>query len=604
MAMMTNNAQFALNPAFDPRWFQIEAVDQTLDLFNHKGGWDRETNAPLRVNPLICLPTGTGKSIVLAMLAYRIMQIDPTSRIIMSTHVKELIEQNAAKLRWIWPNAPLGINSAGLGSREFAAPIIYGGIKSMVGRLDTAGHSAFGHRDIMLIDEAHLLSPNVDTTYISFILELMMKNPWLKIIGLSATPFRMGLGHLTNGQIFTDVSYDLCNIDGFARLLADKFLSPIYPRPTKVKLDVSGVGMSNGDFNQAALQSAVDDRDVNYAALREMVGYGWNRRAWMIFASGIEHAEHLADTLRVCFGITAVAVHSKMVGGRKAADEAIKDFKRGKIRCIVNQNMLTTGFDFPPIDLIGMFRPSMSTGLWVQMLGRGTRPWFGGYITVDEETGETAYWPGQKEGCLVLDYAGNTPRLGPINDPVIPKAKGDGPPGDAPIRTCHEDRIDRHGKHGCGFYNHSSAKFCVMCGFEFPPGEGPELYNTAGTDVLIATQGDALPETKSFAVDRVIFVKHTSRKSGRATIRCAYYCEGVHCFYEYITVEPKINEDGSFKSDFATKKGRDWYRQRTGLEPPETNDEVIAHSYNLRTPARITVWTNKKPSPEIRNYEF
>jgi DNA repair protein RadD len=601
MAMVSE--QSSLITRFDPRWYQVEAVEQTLDFFNHKGGWDYTTNAPMRANPLICLPTGTGKSLVIAMLAWRIMQMDPRARLIMATHVKELIEQNAAKLKWLWPNAPLGINSAGLGAREFAAPIVYGGIKSMVGQLGEDGKTRLGHRDIMFVDEAHLISPSGDTAYLNFIIELMAANPWLKVIGLSATPYRMGLGHLTNGKVFTDVSYDLCNIEGFARLLADGFLGHIFPRPTGVKLDVSGVGMSNGDFAGAALEAAVDDRDTNYEALKEMVKYGWNRRSWMIFAAGTAHAEHLAETLRVCFGVNAQAIHSKMPGGRKAADEVIKEFKRGNLRCIVNQNMLTTGFDHPPIDLIGMFRPTMSTGLWVQMLGRGTRPWLGGYVTVDEVTGEQAYWPGAKQGCLVLDYAGNTPRLGPINDPVVPKPKSEGPPGDAPIRTCPEDKRDINDKLGCGFYNHSSAKFCTSCGFIFPPGDGPELYSTAGTDALIA---DTLPETKIFNVDRVIYVKHVGKKSGRSTIRCAYYCEGINCFYEYVTVEPKINDDGSTKMDFATKKGRDWFRQRTGVEPPEdlTNDEIVANSHKLRTPARITVWTNKKPSPEIRNYEF
>lgn len=596
---MQLSSQNSSRPDFNPRWYQNEAVEQTLEFFHRKGGWDYDKNCPVRANPLICLPTGTGKSLVLAMLAFRILQIDPRARIIMGTHVKELIEQNADKLRWLWPNAPLGINSSGLKSREYAAPIIYGGIKSMVGQMAENGFSAFGHRDILLIDEAHLVSPNTDTSYLTFIQELLALNPWLKVIGLTATAYRVGLGHLTNGKIFTDVSYDLCNMEGFARLLAEGYLSPVYPKPTNVKLDVSGVGMSNGDFAQSALENAIDHFEITYEALKEMVAYGWNRRSWMIFAAGTNHAEHIAETLRTCFGISAAAVHSKMSGGRKAADEIIKDFKRGRIRCIVNQNMLTTGFDFPPIDLIGMFRPTISTGLWVQMLGRGTRPWLGGYIVVDEATGETAYWPGQKDGCLVLDYAGNTPRLGPINDPVVPRPKGEGPAGDAPIRTCPEDKFDVNGKKGCGFYNHSSAKFCSSCGFVFPPGEGPELYNTAGTEVLIAE----MPETKIFNVDRVIYVGYRSKK-GRSMIRCAYYCEGIKTFYEYVSVEPNVLEDGTLKADFMTKKGRDWFRQRTGAEPPDNNEVIINNSHLLRTPVRIHVWTNKKPSPEIKQYEF
>jgi DNA repair protein RadD len=574
-----------------PRWYQNEAVDETFALFDRKGGWDAETNAPRRVNPLICLPTGTGKAFVIALMIERALRRFPMTRIIMSTHIKELIEQNAKTLREHWADAPLGINSAGLKDREFAAPIIYGGIKSMVGQLDDAGHSKFGFRDLMFIDEAHLVSPNADTSYVRFIMELMLKNPWLKIIGLSATPFRMGLGHLTDGDIFTDVAYNLCTIEGFQRLLSDGFLSPIFPRPTGVKLDVSGVGMANGDFNQNALEAAVDHFDINYQALGEMVKYGWNRLSWMIFASGIAHAEHLAETLRVCYGVPAAAVHSKMP--RSQAEAIIADFKRGKLRCIVNKDMLTTGFDFPPIDLIGMFRPSMSTGLWVQMLGRGTRPWLGGQIAVSDT--ETAYWPHRKEGCMVLDYAGNTPRLGPINDPVVPKKKGEGPPGDAPIRICHEDRG------GCGFYNHSSAKFCSMCGFEFPAGEGPSLNATAGTDELIRSD---LPVVKFFNVERVLYSEYVSRGKGRNMIRVAYFCEGANCFYEYKSVEPKTMPDGSLKSDYMTKDGRDWFRQRTGMEPPETNAEVLAGSSFLRTPKRISVWTNKKPAPEVKQYEF
>ena len=119
---------------FAPRWYQDEAVNATFDYFDNVGGWDYEINAPRRANPLICLPTGTGKSLVIAMIVYRALMAFPSTRIIMGTHVKELIGQNAAKLKQVWPDVPLGINSAGLKSREFAAPVIYGGIKSMVGQ--------------------------------------------------------------------------------------------------------------------------------------------------------------------------------------------------------------------------------------------------------------------------------------------------------------------------------------------------------------------------------------------------------------------------------------------------------------------------------------
>jgi DNA repair protein RadD len=164
------------------------------------------------------------------------------------------------------------------------------------------------------------------------------------------------------------------------------------------------------------LQAAVDDADITYRALTEAVQIGQSRRSWTAFASGIDHAIHIAEMLRGTFGIDAAEVHSKMP--EKERDRRIEAYKRGELRCIVNKDILTTGFDHPPIDLILMLRPTMSTGLWVQMLGRGTRPY---------DPAVHGYLPGfptKKYDCCVLDYAGNTRRLGPINDPVIPKPKG------------------------------------------------------------------------------------------------------------------------------------------------------------------------------------
>jgi DNA repair protein RadD len=199
----------------------------------------------------------------------------------------------------------------------------------------------------------------------------------------------------------------------------------------------------------ARLQAAVDDADITYRALTEAVQIGQSRRSWTAFASGIDHAIHIAEMLRGTFGIDAAEVHSKMPD--KERDRRIEAYKRGELRCIVNKDILTTGFDHPPIDLILMLRPTMSTGLWVQMLGRGTRPYdpaINGYLPG---------FPTKKFDCCVLDYAGNTRRLGPINDPVIPKPKGKGRAGDAPVKICD----------ACGAYNHTSARFCLVCNNEF-----------------------------------------------------------------------------------------------------------------------------------------
>ncbi len=575
-----------ITPTHERRWYQEEAVDALFSYFETHGGADA-SGWPKKANPLVCLPTGTGKSHVIADFSKLAMQRHPGTRIFMATHVKELIKQNAAKLQEAWPLAPLGIYSAGLKARDTIQPIIFGGIQSAVGKFPM-----FGKRDLLIVDEAHLIGPGADTSYLKFIGELTGTgegipinspnvNPWLKVIGLTATPYRLGMGLMTNGPIFTDICYNLCTIDGFTRLIAEGYLCTLIPKRTRTELDVSNVGMSKGEFDQNALQAAVDKSEVTFAALKELVEHGQDRRSWLIFASGVEHANHIQETLSSAFGIPCGIYHSNTKDFPRTEAENSEDlraWKAGELRAIVNMNGLTTGVDNPHCDLIGMLRPTMSPGLWVQMLGRGTRP-----------------APG-KANCLVLDFAGNTRRLGPINDPVIPRMKGKGPPGDAPVRICTE----------CGTYNHASARTCMVCGYEFPVTE--KLNRNADTSELIRSD---LPQIENFPVQRVILTPHTSRKTQRNSIQVSYYCTGAipRTFYEYISVESQ--------SRFFRHKSRDWFRQRyTGYangqhafnpawdeDCPIANKTVIELSNSLRHPSQIRVWLNR-PTPEILGYEF
>jgi DNA repair protein RadD len=538
------------------RWYQDEAVESVFDYFRSgKTG-----------NPIIALPTGTGKSHVIGGIQQRALGMWPNQRFINLTHVKELVEQNAKKMLAGWPNAPIGINSAGLKQRDVMQAVIFAGIASVA-----KNPHALGHRDLALIDECHLVSPKGETMYGNVLDALRDINPHLKVVGLTATKYRLGQGLLTNGDgIFTDICYDMTDIDGFARLLAEGYLAPLFPKRTITELDVSNVGMSNGDFTQNALQAAVDKQDVTYKALLELCEAGWDRKSWLIFASGVDHAEHIAEML--CnFGIPATAVHSKIKA--KERDARLNGFKRGDFRCVVNNNVLTTGFDHPPVDLIGMFRPTISPGLWVQMLGRGTRPWSGGYIEVE---GVNVPW-GPKTDCLVLDFAGNTKRLGPINDPQIPKKKS-GAPGDAPVRICD----------ACGTYNHASAAFCMCCGVEFPRSE--KISSKASTEELI--RSDA-PVVNTYDVTRVMYHKHVKRGAGAVSLRADYY-SGIQRFSEWVHFE---------KGGLPGRKAKDWWRQRHQSEPPTTVEEALLFVSQLRAPRRIRVWTNKK-YPEILSYEY
>jgi DNA repair protein RadD len=518
-------------------------------------------------NPIIAMPTGTGKSVVIADFIRKVFQRYQRQKIIIATHVKELVAQNHAKMMKIWPNAPAGINSAGLRQRDIAMPIIFAGIGSVANYAEQ-----FGPVDLVWVDECHLVGTDDETRYLTFINALRAMNPHLKVIGSTATPWRLGLGHLTEGGLFTDTCFDITHMEAFNRLIREGYLCPLIPKQTETVLDVSGVHMRGGDYIASELQAAVDRDEITARACEEALAKGGDRKHWLAFCTGVEHAMHTADILN-SMGVPSIAIHNKMSG----RDEAIKAWKAGHYRCAVNNNILTTGIDFPGIDLILGLRPTQSTPLWVQMLGRGTRCVYApGFDIVDYEQRMQALMLGGKFNCLVLDYAGNSRRLGPINDPVIPRKKGE-KPGDAPIRICDM----------CGTYNHASARVCVGCGYEFPV--QTKLKQAASTEVLI--KGD-LPIVEVFKVDHITYQQHI--KEGAAPMmRVSYYC-GIRCFNEYICFE---------HPGYPGRKAQLWWREhrKNGSDPPKTTSEALSLTDDLQTPTHIRVWVNDK-YPRIMAY--
>jgi DNA repair protein RadD len=536
-----------------PHQYQVEASDSIFDYFGKKAG-----------NPLVAMPTGTGKSVVIALFLETVFRYYPRQKILCLTHVKELIQQNYSKLMTLWPNAPAGVNSAGLKQRDVLNPIIFAGIGSV------AKYAAqFGHVDLVLIDEAHLVSPTEETMYRTFLNDLRAMNPLLKVIGFTATPWRTGVGKLTEGGLFTDFCFDITHMEAFNRLIHEGYLCPLIPKKTDTVLDIDGVHIRGGEFVAQELQNAVDRDEVTERACREAMERAPDRQHWLAFCAGVEHAQHTADILN-SLGVSAIAIHSKM--GAEQRDAGIRDWKAGRFQCAVNNNVLTTGIDFPGIDLILMLRPTASTQLWVQMLGRGTRCVYapGFNISVAEERMESIRLGG-KVNCMVLDYAGNTRRLGPINDPVIPRKKGERA-GDAPVKICDM----------CGTYNHASVRVCVGCGYEFPV--ITKLKQSASSEELI--KGD-MPQVEVFKIDHITYSVHT-KLGARNSMRVSYYC-GVRNFNEYVCVE----HDG-----WAGRKARIWWRERSELPTPQSTDHALMAVDTLKVPTHLRVWVNKK-YPEI-----
>jgi len=506
-------------------------------------------------NVLLCWPTGVGKSVCPAIFIREAIRLWPDQRFMLLTHSSELVSQDAEALNSIWNTAPLGIYSASLKRKDYHQPIIYGTIQSVIRK----GAAHFGHRDILWVDEAHMISDQDASMYIRFINELKQINPKLKVIGLTATQFRSGMGLLTESKLWDEIIHDLTSLENFNKLVKDGYLCPLIPKKTQTELNTQNVGIQKGEFIQSQLQHEVDKAEITWKALQEAIYYGQNRKSWLIFASGIGHADHIAEMLNQ-LGIDCASVHSKQKPDYNKA--AIEAFKSYKLRAIANYGKLTTGFNHPGIDLIIMLRPTMSVSLHVQMLGRGTR------TNTD------------KKNCLVLDHARNTARLGCVNDPVIPRKKGD-KGGDLPVKICE----------ACGVYNHIKAITCDMCGEPFA--FQVKIKETAGTEVLIKDYEQPIIET--FNVTYVTYGR--KQKEGKAPYVVATYFCGLDAYKELVFPESKMK-----------KHFYDWWRMRSVTEPPQTTADALSMVSQLRPPRRIRVHLNRmyngRNLPEVLSSEF
>jgi len=426
-------------------------------------------------NPCMVLPTGSGKSHIVAALCKDALQNWPETRVLMLTHVRELISQNAEKMRQHWPGAPMGIYSAGLGKRNLSEPITFAGIQSVRNKADQIGHV-----DLIIVDECHLIGHKETGGYRQLIDALTLINPALRVIGLTATPYRLGHGMITDKPAIFDALIEPVSIE---ELIYNNYLAPLRSKTTKEKLSTDGIKKRGGEFIESEMQAAFDTDDHNAAVVDEVIGLSGNRKAWLFFCAGVEHAQHISDALNNR-GIFSACVTGKTP--KKERDEIIKAFKAGRIRALTNANVLTTGFDYPDIDLIAILRATMSPALYVQMAGRGLRP------------------KTHTDHCLVLDFAGVVEMHGPITAVKPPNKKGDGD-GEAPAKVCES----------CGEIVHISATICPTCGEAFPAPEPPKL---ALRDVDIMGF-----EATEMEITDWRWREHIGRGSGKQMIAVDYY---------------------------------------------------------------------------------
>lgn len=460
----------------NPRDYQQLVIDRLWEYYQDNDG-----------NPIIVMPTGTGKSLIIAYILKTVASYN--KKAIALTHVKELIKQNSKCYLKYTSKKHVSIYSAGLGKKQIGK-ITFAGIASVYKKAKN-----FGNVACIIIDECHLVSPKDEAMYNTFIKGLKKINPNLKIIGLTATPFRTKEGYLHEGPIFTDLAVDLTTKYWFQKLIQDGYLGRLVVKHTANEYDVEKVKIQGNEFVQSDLQLTVNKQDKTHKIIREVLKNDADRKHWLVFASGIQHAENVKKAL-IKFGVNTDCVHSKMT--KKKRDSVINKFRKGKLTAIVNSNILIAGFDYPEIDLIIVMRPTLSPVFWVQMLGRGTR-----------------VFP-KKENCLVLDFAGNTKRLGPIDNvylPFLKKRRGKLSKHRAPVKACPK----------CKTYCHARVRACPECNYLFP--EMDKLTIKASKLTVMGEDQDK--KKVLYKVDSLVYTKHLTSKRIN-TLLIVYKCKSTY----------------------------------------------------------------------------
>ncbi len=511
--------------------------------------------ATKETSPCIVLPTGSGKSLVMAWMLKEWKERYPPFRACVLAHRKELVQQNSAELAGIWPLGDIGVFAASLRRRDYDAAILFASIDTIYDKFN--GLAPF---DVLIVDEAHRIPARGEGKYRQFIKGCKKINPNLRVVGLTATPYRMGCGPICHrDHILNEVVYE-ANV---ADLIAEGYLSRLRSKVSEFAPDLEKIERNHGgDYKVQSMHEAtapVVQEAVHEAASIIMAE---QRRAAIFFCVDVEHCHTVSLELRK-YGINAPAVTGKTPireRGRYA-----KGFIEGRYNALCNVNVFTEGFNAKRVDCVVLLRPTLSMGLYSQMVGRGLRT-----------------HPGKKD-CLVLDYAHCIQEHGPIDCLDA---------GEVKLQLCAD----------CGDTFSRAIRVCPNCGWEIPPIEyermeaedkEKRLHEARAAQISILGDQPLTVPVDDVRVDR--HVKAGSPDSIRVTYR-----SGLSTYREWICLD---------HPGWAGEKARRWWSARFGREQAMTIDVDGALQNLFLAPTilnyteTITVRRNKKHM-EIIGYGY
>ena len=527
---------------------------------------------------VVVLPTGSGKSLVIAELA-RLAR----GRVMVLAHVRELVEQNHAKYQAYGLAAD--IFSAGLGRKEASRQVVFGSVQSVVRNLDGFGDGTF---TLLVIDECHRVSPAEDSSYRRVIDWLRRHNPSLKILGLTATPYRLGQGFIYHrhhhGMVRGDEHsfFRDCVFEQPLRLMVKqgylaaptRIDAALFKDGKELRYDFSALRPAIGGlYAEDELNRVVAASRATPGIVAEVIERARERQGVMLFAATVAHAEEVLGYLP--------AGEAALITGETASKQreaVIAAFKARRLKFLVNVAVLTTGFDAPHVDLIAILRPTESVSLYQQIVGRGLRP-----------------SPGKRD-CLILDYAGNpwdlyAPEVG------SPRPDSDAEPVQVECPACGHANlfwgkrdgdlvIEHFGRRCQGLIDNQQCGFrfrfkvCGDCGAE----NDIAARRCHGCDTLLVDADDKLKEALRLKDARVLRVsgmqlEATVNGRGLPRLKVIYHDEDGASLSEWFALETPAQRaafGAVFLRDHLRAPGTPWR--------PTSPDEVVAEQRRLRAP--------------------
>ena len=530
------------------RYYQSDAVQATYQHLREK-----------KTNPCIEVSVGGGKSWIAAQIMSDVVS-RWGGRVILLCHVKELLEQDLEKLNILDPSVKTGLYSAGFNRYDTDQPAIVAGIQSVYNKA-----KMFGHRDICIVDEAHMIQPNDEGMYGRFVDGLRAINPKIRFIGLTATPYRLKGGLICKPEnLFQEICYSI----GLKELIDKGFLSKLVTKSGRSLANLDHLHIRAGEFVAEEVEAAMMEERIVMSACREIVELTRERKSVIIFCSSVAHCQMVAKLIERYSGEECAIVTGDTPPQARA--DILHRFKggliptdlfgatKGPLKFVANVECLTTGFDAPNIDCVALLRPTMSPGLLLQMCGRGTR--------LSTETG--------KSDCLILDFANNIERHGCL-DQLRPPGEHTGERQGPLAKNCPK----------CMTMMPLQIMKCPSCGYEYPAPE-KHISIEAQASTLGVLSGEIVTETLDVTETQYEpWTKRGAPHGAPRTIRVTYWCGLNERYSEWLCPE---------HTGYARKKFEKWFLARRadeGVFVPATVEEFMEHAFAglIRNTSSITV---------------